>query len=44
MNDSWISFIPISIGIDGLDIGIYNYILEITDGIGNYLEDPIILW
>jgi len=40
---SWVPGTPISIAIDGLATGIYNYTIDAWDGIGSSVQDTIIV-
>jgi hypothetical protein len=42
-NDSWSLDVPISINVDGLMIGSYNYTIFITDTLGNSALDTVIV-
>ncbi len=40
-NGTWEPYIPISFNVDNLDIGIYNYTLKASDGLGEFVEDSV---
>ncbi|MHA2308960.1 MAG: hypothetical protein ACXABJ_06765, partial [Candidatus Heimdallarchaeaceae archaeon] len=41
LNNSWDSNIPISYDIDGLEVGVYNFVLFAYDGWGNQVADNV---
>jgi len=43
INQSWTSGVPITMSIDGLNIGFYNYTINIVDGLGEGIEDQVII-
>jgi len=43
VNQSWTSGVPITINIDGLSIGIYNYTIIISDEMGEIVSDEVIV-
>ena len=41
--NSWIPGKPVTIGVDGLAIGSYNYTIVATDGLGDSVQDTVIV-
>ena len=41
-NGTWASGVPVSINVDGLAVGSYNYTIIVSNGLGSHVEDTVI--